>query len=188
MNNGIKISSVLLAGLLIIFSFTMVTVPVLAQSASAICDTDKQILKSGESTNITITISNNIGQALSLDVDIPAGWNLTRVSDDADKFKPSTNEWVWFSVGAGETKTVIYNLEVPSDATAGDYPISGKISNASGVIGSVKDENKVTVERVASLPPSPTPAPTPTPPGFEAVFAIAGLLAVAYLVLSRKKQ
>ena len=34
-----------------------------------------------------------------------------------------------------------------------------------------------------------TPAPTPTPPapGFEAVFAIAGLLTIAYLVLRRRK-
>ncbi|MGB2841051.1 MAG: NosD domain-containing protein [Halobacteriota archaeon] len=36
--------------------------------------------------------------------------------------------------------------------------------------------------------PSPTPTPTPEGPGFEAVFAIAGLLAVAYLVLRRKKR
>ncbi len=34
--------------------------------------------------------------------------------------------------------------------------------------------------------PKPTPTPTPTPPGFEAIFAIAGLLAVAYLVHQRK--
>ena len=33
----------------------------------------------------------------------------------------------------------------------------------------------------------PTPEPTPTPPGFEAVFAIAGLLSIAYLVLRRRK-
>jgi len=32
-----------------------------------------------------------------------------------------------------------------------------------------------------------TATPTPTPPGFEAVFAIAGLLAIAYLVLRRRK-
>jgi len=31
------------------------------------------------------------------------------------------------------------------------------------------------------------PTPTPEEPGFEAVFAIAGLLAVAYLVLRIKK-
>ena len=38
--------------------------------------------------------------------------------------------------------------------------------------------------------PSPTPTPTPKPgiPGFEAGFAIASLLAVAYLVLRRKRK
>ena len=35
--------------------------------------------------------------------------------------------------------------------------------------------------------PSPTPPSTPGEPGFEAVFAIAGLLAVAYLVRRRRK-
>ncbi|NMX22080.1 hypothetical protein C5S30_06545 [ANME-1 cluster archaeon GoMg4] len=35
---------------------------------------------------------------------------------------------------------------------------------------------------------TPTPSPTPTPPWFGAVFAIAGILAVAYLVLRRKKR
>ena len=35
--------------------------------------------------------------------------------------------------------------------------------------------------------PTPIPSPTPTPPGFKAVFAIAGLLAVAYLLI-RKRQ
>ncbi|MEA3342995.1 MAG: PGF-CTERM sorting domain-containing protein [archaeon] len=34
--------------------------------------------------------------------------------------------------------------------------------------------------------PKPTATPTPTPPGFEAVFAIAGLLAIAYLVRRTK--
>jgi len=52
-----------------------------------------------------------------------------------------------------------------------------------------------TATPVPTVPPTvaptatPTAAPTPTPeePGFEAVFAIAGLLAVAYLVLRIKK-
>ena len=33
----------------------------------------------------------------------------------------------------------------------------------------------------------PGPTPTLEEPGFEAVFAIAGLLAIAYLVLRRRK-
>ena len=46
-----------------------------------------------------------------------------------------------------------------------------------------------TSEVHATLTPvaTPTPTPTPSPPGFEAGFAIAGLLAVAYLVLRRRK-
>ena len=41
----------------------------------------------------------------------------------------------------------------------------------------------------ATPTPRPTPTPTPKPgiPGFKAMFAIAGLLAVAYLVLRRRR-
>jgi len=35
--------------------------------------------------------------------------------------------------------------------------------------------------------PAAEPTATPEPPGFEAVFAIAGMLAIAYLVLRRRK-
>ena len=46
-----------------------------------------------------------------------------------------------------------------------------------------------TPPEVTPTPPpvTPTPTPTPKPPGFEAVFAIAGLLAIAYLVLRRRR-
>ena len=43
-----------------------------------------------------------------------------------------------------------------------------------------------TVSPVATPTPTPTPSPSPTP-GFEAIFAVAGLLAVTYFVLRRKK-
>ncbi|MGB7533330.1 MAG: PGF-CTERM sorting domain-containing protein, partial [Halobacteriota archaeon] len=49
-----------------------------------------------------------------------------------------------------------------------------------------------TVTPTPTIPPvvtTPTPTPTPTEePGFAAVFAIAGLLAVAYLVVRRKRK
>ena len=47
-----------------------------------------------------------------------------------------------------------------------------------------------TAEPTATATPTatPTPTPTPTPPGFEAVFAIAGLLAIAYLVLRKRRE
>jgi len=45
---------------------------------------------------------------------------------------------------------------------------------------------EITATPVPTPKPTPTPEPTPEPPGFEAIFAIAGLLAVAYLVHRRK--
>jgi PGF-CTERM protein len=49
-------------------------------------------------------------------------------------------------------------------------------------------ETPTTTPKVRVEPPPFPPTPTPTPPGFEAVFAIAGLLAVAYPVLRRKRK
>ena len=64
------------------------------------------------------------------------------------------------------------------DAETGTYTV--KAEDKCGYVG----------EAAVSINPAPTPkptaTPTPTPPGFEAVFAIAGLLAVAYLVHRRK--
>ncbi len=39
----------------------------------------------------------------------------------------------------------------------------------------------------AAAAPAAASTPTPTPPGFEAIFAIAGISAVAYLVHRRKR-
>ena len=45
-----------------------------------------------------------------------------------------------------------------------------------------------TASPVAPTTPTPTPSPSPSPtPGFEALFAVAGLLAITYFVLRRKK-
>ena len=159
----IKVSSSALAGLLAIFlGIAMMTVPALAaQSASATRDIQTQTLAPGESTTVTVTITNSVSQALSLDEDIPAGWTLTRGTDDAATFKPETNEWVWFSVAAGVTKTVTYTLTVPSDATEGYYQISGNISNATGVIDMVKGDEIIAVALDATPPTIEFIAPTP---------------------------
>ena len=64
-----------------------------------------------------------------------------------------------------------------------------------------EDEPKMqdeTIKLIVAPPPTPTPSiapiatptptPTPEPPGFEAVFAIAGMLAIAYLVLRKRRE
>ena len=124
-------------------------IPPQASGVNAEREIEKESLSQGESTNITIRINSNIIQALSLKESIPAGWNLTRISDDADGFKNNTNEWVWSNVTPGITKTVIYAITAPTDATIGTYYINGTISNSSGVIAIVGGNNIITLDILA---------------------------------------
>jgi PGF-CTERM protein len=64
--------------------------------------------------------------------------------------------------------------------------ITGKeMLKAEAAVEKVVEEVEKVVEEILATPkptPKPTPEPTPKPPGFEALFAIVGLLAVAYLL------
>ena len=115
------------------------------QALSAGRTIDNDILAAGNSTNITVAIQNdNISTSLSLQETIPPGWNLTQISGDADTFKASTNEWVWFTVAANAVKTITYEVTIPSDATPGIYNISGNIT-ANGTMQSVTGDNTIQV-------------------------------------------
>lgn len=112
----------------------------------AIRTIEKESLRMGESANITVDISSDISQALSLREIIPTGWNLTRITDDADAFKSSTNEWILFNVTPGIHITVVYRLTALNFATIGTYHINGTISNSSGVIAVVQGDNTITLD------------------------------------------
>ncbi|NJD01237.1 MAG: hypothetical protein FIA99_01250 [Ruminiclostridium sp.] len=107
---------------------------------------EKESLRQGESTYVTVDICSNMSQALSLQEIIPAGWNLTRISDGADAFKSSTSEWIWLNASSGINKTVIYRLTAPGNASMGTYHIKGTISSTSGVIAVVQGDNTITLD------------------------------------------
>ena len=107
---------------------------------------EKESLRQGGSTNITVDISSNMIQGLSLHEIIPAGWNLTRISDGADAFKSSTGEWIWFKVTPGVNKTIIYRLTAPDNASIGTYHINGTLRSSRGVIAVVQGDNAVTLD------------------------------------------
>ena len=79
----------------------------------------------------------------------------------------------------------------PSDLPPGTYTLRLSLEGYHDWSQTVEVKANKTLEVHATLTPvptsTPTPSPTPTPPGFEAGFTIAGLLAVAYLVLRRRK-
>ncbi len=115
-------------------------------SLIAIREIEKESLRLGESTNITIRIKSNVLQALALQEHIPAGWNFTKISDDADDFNNNSNEWVWLNVTPGGTRTVIYSITAPANASIGTYYINGTISNSSGIIAIVGENNMITLD------------------------------------------
>ena len=106
---------------------------------------EKESLRFGESTNITIRINSDVIQALVLQESIPPGWNLRRISDDAQGFKNSSNEWVWSNVTPGATIKVIYQLTNSTGANIGTYYINGTIGNPDGIIANVSGDNMITL-------------------------------------------
>ncbi len=138
----------------VLFSLLLLTASTSHAQSSAlgIRDIQNQNFTAVGFTNITVAITNNLSQALSLVESIPSGWTLTRISDDASSFKASTNEWVWFNAGAGVTKTILYKLNVPASATSGTYYINGSISNSSGTVAGIEGENYIVVPRSTQTP------------------------------------
>jgi len=129
----------------------------------------------GEDVLITVTISNTgdgIAKNINLREHIPSSVSVNYV----DGANSAGNLITWSGdMDVGQTYSIIHsfrileekNRAVPVKVTYEDE--KGKRYETSATIYiSAKDEE--------------TPAPTPLIPGFEAVFAIAGLLAVAYLI------
>lgn len=141
--------------LMIVLIFTSVSIGQAAVSADRTID--NSTLTVGNSTNVTVNIQNDVTQALSLQEIIPPGWSLTRMTDDADQFKASTNEWVWLTVTNNTIKTVTYKLTVPSGTVPGVYNIKGNIT-AKNTTTSVTGDNAITVVNNTVVPPIVPPA------------------------------
>lgn len=134
-NNSMTISTKTIVG----------TVPT-APGVNAMREIDSQFIGPGDSTNVTVNISSDMTQALVLQEAIPEGWNLTRISDDADSFRTNNlNEWLWINVTSGVNKTVVYKLTAPSNASIGDYSINGSIVNSTGMVTTVGGSNTVSI-------------------------------------------
>jgi PGF-CTERM protein len=116
------------------------------------------------------------------------------MNSDGMEWNTVTMKWDIGDLSSDEcwenTFKVLFCCRVPADETQPE----GISRISSEVIYS--DPSNITVTKHLPIPegglwieppPTPTPTPTPKPPGFETIFAIAALLAVAYLVLRRRK-
>jgi len=108
-----------------------ITVRDVAATAEATRTIDPQITTDGGTVQVTVQFTSLLKEtaSFSLKETVPAGWTITRVTDDATSF--AVDEWIWImgdAVEPDETKTVIYDLTVPPGTAPADYPISGIVT------------------------------------------------------------
>ena len=83
-----------------------------------------------------ITISQDL-MGLGLDENPPSGWTVTPVNNDGAAYSPLETAWLWLTLDAGETKTVVYEVTVPGGTAPGPYAIDGVVKGASPSFESV---------------------------------------------------
>ena len=124
---------------------------------------------------------------VQLTLQVPSGWSIT-----SGEFSPPV----------GGFQTAVYDIEQgPDSKTIGihmlaNQPFDGVITGYTDYYFIEEPESKYHGEikepviAKKKLLPSPTPrpaeTPAPKPPGFEAILALAGILAVAYLLRQKK--
>ena len=132
----------------------------------------------GESGTITYTVSGPPGDTDT----ISGGYNIGEGYVDT----PSTE----VTLKGGDTEAPL--TPSPTPTVTPEVTPTPTPSETETPSPSLSPTSMPAVTPTATVTPAPSPSPaatpTPTPPGFEAVFAIAGLLAIAYLVLRGKRK
>ncbi|MDD3247354.1 MAG: PGF-pre-PGF domain-containing protein [Methanosarcina sp.] len=133
--NRIKISN-FIAGLILILFFAVTILPVSASGIEASREISAGTVYAGGTFTVTMHIqTDQYIEALTLDENLPVGWDITIVDNDgatfqnSETFKKSTLEWIWVeSLQAGGEKTVVYRVTAPLVAEPGNFTISGNVS------------------------------------------------------------
>lgn len=71
---------------------------------------------------VEITTDRDV-YGVGLDEDLPIGWRVTPIQNDGFVYKPGVDQWAFTGVlKAGQTKTIIYQVEVPPTVTVETTP------------------------------------------------------------------
>lgn len=131
----IQLSSLISGFVLIILFAWAIILPASATGIEANREFSVGTVNPGESFAVTVhIITNRDIEALTLDENLPEGWQVSQwenngaMFQETSTFKASTLEWIWVeNFSAGEEKTVVYNVTVPSNSEPGNFTLSGKI-------------------------------------------------------------
>jgi hypothetical protein len=127
--NG-RIKNLLIVAIVVFSTIAMAPLTMAISEVTATRDISTQTVKPGETFTVTVMITANQDiYAPILDENPPSGWTVTPIQNDGAVFKESEIKWLWLEMlSTGTSKTVIYNITVPSYAEVGTYYIIGNIS------------------------------------------------------------
>ncbi len=75
---------------------------------------------------------------MGLDEDLPVGWRVTPIQNDGFLYRPDGNQWAYLgTMHAGETRTIIYQVEVPPSSDVGSPPAGCNAATAEYIVGRV---------------------------------------------------
>lgn len=116
----------------------------------------------GNSFTVTVNISAYEAlEAPALAEELPVGWSVTEVNNSGARFKELTPEWIWPErLAAGDKKTVVYKVTIPSDSELKSYEILGEVS--AHLVPVVPVNGNHTIE-VLPMPISSVKEPTGSP-------------------------
>ena len=150
--NRIRLSY-LISGFALILLLAGTVLPASAAGITASREISAGKVNAGETFTVTVHIkADQHVEALTLDENLPDGWQLSRVGNDGaafqdiSTFKESTLEWIWVdNVSKGEEKTIVYDVAVPSTSRLGISKISGRVSAYSIPAASVGGSSEIKV-------------------------------------------
>jgi PGF-CTERM protein len=131
----------------------------------------------GAEAVVTVTIANvgnSVAKNIHLTENIPSSISVSYASG-ASSFTGNLVLWSG-ELKPGEVHSITHTIRILEEKNR-FFTAKATFKDESGK----RYETSTTIYVTAKVP-----TPTPTPPGFEAIFAIAGLLAVAYLLRRRE--
>ena len=119
--------SYIISGFALILLLAGTAFPASAAGIGASREISAGTVYAGGTFTVTVHIkADQHVEALKLDENLPDGWHLSQMGNngatfqDISTFKESTQEWIWVeNLSAGEEKTVMYEVTVPSTSRLG---------------------------------------------------------------------
>ncbi len=169
----------MVVAILFILVFVLLVISTHGEAASPTFTATRSIspddIAPGSTFKVQVTLNQNLNQNetdFELDEKIPTDLTVVSADSAGTIFDASDLKWTWKSVSAGGTKTVSYDVAVPSNSTEKSYRISGVITASNATATDVGGELTVAVK-----------TPSRKTPDWLIGTAIAMLILVFVLIL-----